>query len=453
MRGSVPIVSGKVMENLRGGDGLAWPPPPIRSRAGSKRAAPRSASRPRCCPRRLIIGFRKVNDGFDRRRTGRAAVDAIETAIRNALEKGDASQRDFRVRVYRSAFAALERSLQNNPQASAEDVKRRKDALSAKISEIESEYIAAVVPQPPPQPAAPSPDTELRASRDGPAAPGSVGPEAGGLDWVERDPVFSEDRRRRDEPAAEPPASDYIIEPSITRHDRPPRRRSRFASAFILVAILCALAIGAWAVWQSGFFGGGDGNAVPEAPAEPEDEALDSGQPQDQEQAEQEQAEQEQTEQAPPPLSEGAEAEEWIPVFDPADPTTVTAPAGATAEIMATDGVEFIRIRSGESGSPIVFDVPAGVLEQVAGGRALFSILAQAQPGEETQISIACDFGALGDCGRKRFLVGITQEEFLFDVDLAEGRPGGGGSISINSDVDGTGKSVDIFAIRVSPAR
>ncbi len=369
-----------------------------------------------------------------------AAVDAIENAIRSALEKGDASRRDFRVRVYRSAFAALERSLQSNPQLAAADVKRRKDALSAKISGIESEYIPAVAPQQPASPAgvAPEMETELRATRDVPPVSAGAPLDAGGLDWIERDPVFAGERRRRDEPAAEELPSDYI-EPSITRHDRPPRQRGRLASILVAAMILCALAVGGWMVWQGGFFGGNGGGAIPDQAAGRADEAAGE--------------KAESAAQAPPPLSESAEPEEWVPVFDPADPTTVTAPAGATARIMAADDVEFIRIRSGGSGAPIAFDVPAGVLEQVAGGRALFSIRAQAQPGEETQISIACDFGALGDCGRKRFLVGITQEEFLFDVDFPQVRPESGGTISISSDVEGSGRSVDIFAIRVSPAR
>jgi hypothetical protein len=80
-------------------------------------------------------------------------------------------------------------------------------------------------------------------------------------------------------------------------------------------------------------------------------------------------------------------------------------------------------------------------------------VVARAQEGEETQISVDCNFGELGDCGRKRYLVGITREEFLFEVELPAGNPGSGGTIAINSDVEGQGRAVDLFAIRVSTAQ
>ena len=72
-------------------------------------------------------------------------LDVIEKAIRNAFEKGDADDRAFRERVYRSAFAALERALQGNPELAPEDVAaRRRSDLQAKIAEIETEFIPAV---------------------------------------------------------------------------------------------------------------------------------------------------------------------------------------------------------------------------------------------------------------------------------------------------------------------
>ena len=68
-------------------------------------------------------------------------MDAIEKAIRNAFEKGDAEDRAFRERVYRSAFAALDRALQANPHLAPEVVERRRNDLQAKIIEIETEFI------------------------------------------------------------------------------------------------------------------------------------------------------------------------------------------------------------------------------------------------------------------------------------------------------------------------
>ena len=71
-------------------------------------------------------------------------MDPIEKAIRNAFEKGNADDRAFRERVYRSAFAALDRALQANPGVTVEAAIRRRKAMQAKISEIESEFLPAV---------------------------------------------------------------------------------------------------------------------------------------------------------------------------------------------------------------------------------------------------------------------------------------------------------------------
>ena len=100
-------------------------------------------------------------------------LDVIEKAIRSALEKGDADDRAFREKVYRSAFAALERALQGNPDLAPEIAAKRRSDLQAKIAEIETEFIPAVAPvRPAAVPSAAS--TRLRRSdlprRDRPGA-------------------------------------------------------------------------------------------------------------------------------------------------------------------------------------------------------------------------------------------------------------------------------------------
>ena len=77
----------------------------------------------------------------------------IEKAIRSAFEKGDAEDKSFREKVYRSAFAALDRALQQNPNVTVEVAIRRRKALQAQITEIESEFIAAAPPAAPVPPA------------------------------------------------------------------------------------------------------------------------------------------------------------------------------------------------------------------------------------------------------------------------------------------------------------
>jgi hypothetical protein len=155
----------------------------------------------------------------------------------------------------------------------------------------------------------------------------------------------------------------------------------------------------------------------------------------------------------PPPLSDDTvEGRDWITVFSPNEPTLANAPADASAEVMEDDSGAFLRIRSGEAGSAVSFDVGPGILEQVAGGRAFFNIIARAEEGMPTEILVECDFGTLGNCGRKRYPVNYERGDFLFDIELPDAQPDDAGAISITSDASNEGKAVDIYEIRVSPA-
>ena len=128
----------------------------------------------------------------------------------------------------------------------------------------------------------------------------------------------------------------------------------------------------------------------------------------------------------------------------------MATPSDAKADVVQDDTGSFLRIRSGASGSAISFDVGQGVLEKLAGKHAVFDIVARAEDGKDTQISVDCNFGDLGDCGRKRYAVGQQRNEYLFDVKFPDKPPGAAGSIAINSDFDKQGKAVDIYEIRVS---
>ena len=71
-------------------------------------------------------------------------MDALEKAIRSAFEKGDAEDRAYREKVYRSAFAALDRAIQANTGITVERAIARRRDLQAKIAIIESEFLPAV---------------------------------------------------------------------------------------------------------------------------------------------------------------------------------------------------------------------------------------------------------------------------------------------------------------------
>jgi len=377
-------------------------------------------------------------------------LDAIEKAIRNALEKGNADDRAFRERVYRSAFAALDRALQANPGVTVEVAIKRRKTIQAKIAEIESEFLPAV-PDVAPQGDAPA--VELSGSApaveagqqapsptvaiDGPELSASDAPHSRVLPVV---PDIMPDATLPGAPAIDmsaPVEAGAAAEVAPDRDERRIRgRRLPLTAIFLTVTLLAAIGIGLFFAKQTGVFKTAAqlDTAPPEAPPTVNDDDFTPANG------------------ANAPAKPGAadQTRDWINVFSPTDPSHVSAPSDAKAEVMKDDTGSFLRIRSGASGSAISFDVGQGVLEKLAGKHAVFDIIARSEEGKETQIAVDCNFGELGDCGRKRYAVGQQRNEYLFDVQFPDKHPGSAGTIAVNSDFDKQGKAADIYEIRVS---
>ncbi len=383
-------------------------------------------------------------------------MDPVEKAIRSALAKGNAEDRAFREKVYRSAFAALERATQAQPQTTVEMAIKRRQSLQAKITGIEAEFI----PVAPGLPVHPSEVPEVSIDDATAVASG----QAPSIEMPAGDPLASdgpeirghelnghEDRSSRapsiNVDAEGGPSDGPSVDIGGPRHEKPalsraqrdaaeqrPRRRRRpFAAAFAIVTLLCIVVIGGWAAHELGLFRipGSDMQPAPRL----EEDDFDPA---------------DETPSQPGDLGGSQELRNWITVFTPSDASGVNAPTGAAADVSEDESGRFIRIRSGEDGAGVVFDVGQGILEQIVGKKAVFDISARGSDGQQTQISVNCDFGELGDCGRKRYAVGYERGEYLFDVQLSGNRPGAGGSIAINSDFAGDGKAIDIYEIRVS---
>ncbi|MFC5385898.1 hypothetical protein ACFPLB_07960 [Aquamicrobium segne] len=363
-------------------------------------------------------------------------MDPIEKAIRNALEKGDAGNRAFREKVYRSAFAALDRALQANPGVTVETAINRRKAMQAKVAEIEMQFL-------------PPANIRTATSQDS-ENPGINAPEEPSVTPQQPDEsTFLNTVPSRDTAASSdhviPVVPDIIPEGPLPRTiakpkpDRAPRqrrpRKRGLPALFSILTLLAVIGLGAWWLLQSGALRTAEQRGeVPVPPATVEDEDFSpSG--------------------TSTPLRAGQEtfSGEWITVFSPLDPTTVSSPADASAQVMEDDSGTFLRLRSGASGSAISFDVGQGILDEIAGTHAVFVLVARAEDSQTTQIAIDCNFGELGDCGRKRYEVGRERNEYLFDVQLPDKRAGAAGTIAINSDVDNQGKAIDIYEIRVSP--
>lgn len=226
--------------------------------------------------------------------------------------------------------------------------------------------------------------------------------------------------------------------PEIVAADRVARSRERrrpFAAVFLGIALLSLAAVGVMFAFQTGLLKSPEerDTSVPNPPPALESEDFDP------------------SSEAPPTLSDQSSTQQdWTTVFSPNDPSTATAPGGASAEAMQDDSGAFLRIRSDADGSAVSFDVEQGILEQLAGKTAVFNITARGEEGGPTEMSIECSFGELGDCGRKRYEVGYEKGEFLFEIAFPNKQPGASGTIAINSDFSGQGKAIDIYQIRVA---
>jgi hypothetical protein len=364
-------------------------------------------------------------------------LDPIEKAIRGALEKGDAEDKAFREGVYRKAFAALDRALQANPQLTVEAAINRRKVLQAKVAEIETEFIPAV-PAPEPDPLAGAFELRMEPG-EAPAVSApevSVEPRANGRHAGASGELGRLDMRAERDAAA--PARAPQASPSV-RPDPEPERAARgrrpLAMIFVAATLVALVGMGVLFAYQTGLFKSPEerDTSVPNPPqtAGEEDFIPEN--------------------EGPPVLSSQPDLQrDWIGIFTPDDATSVSAPAGTSAEAMEDDTGSFFRIRSNESGAAVVFDVGQGVLEKIAGRKATFDIVARAADGQETEMAVDCNFGELGDCGRKRYAVGYESADFLFELALPEEDPGAGGTIAIIPDFANEGQAVDIYEIKVS---
>lgn len=385
-------------------------------------------------PARKIADRRGTHEGA----RGGPRLDVIETAIRNAFAKGDAADRAFREKVYRSAFAAMERALKANPGLTVEAAINRRKALQAKIAEIETEFIPAASPE------VRAAEHALGEVRIEPGPPHAAAPAVA--------PDMAEGRSRQDAALPEPPRFDPSDERAVpaasgaeaavpAQIDRvvDGERRRPFAAIFIVATLAAAIGAGVWWGMSTGLFKSAAeiDTSVPNPPPVAAEEDFDPD---------------EEPIGAPSRPGGADDQRDWVSIFAPADASTVSAPGGTEAAAMTDDTGAFLRIRS-TSDAAVVFDVGQGVLERLAGKRVVFAVVARAEEGKETQMSISCNFGELGGCGRKRYAVGYARGDFLFEVEFPAKQPGAAGTIAIVSDVGGEGKAVDVYEIKAASAQ
>lgn len=411
-------------------------------------------------------------------------MKAFETAIRKALQKIDGTNPKLRERVYQSARDALTNSQAKQGIWGSDAATAQNRRLQDLIAQIEAEYIAPPEPEPRPRPARRAPEPEnfdvepaapspppRQAVRQQPARPAEKQqaarpaakpappkrrpkerirwsepePQTGGnLDVESVGPVDppppprKDKRRRRKRADASLPDMDLLGE-SIGAAQRPAKqkrqKRRRPIFSLILVSALLIAFVGIGILWAlySGIFLSEEqrDTSIPNPPAKIEGEDF-----------------------AGNPPADGTFSGDWIAVFTPDDISRISGRAAATAALVESNGAQALQVVSADPGvnGEVLFELNPDILRRLAGQKSLVAMTLRSSAEEPTQIYIKCELSGDGSCGRHRFDVNYEAGDVVFSIDLTErAADGAPGFLALNSDVTGSGRGVDVYAIRMRP--
>ncbi|MCS3738604.1 MULTISPECIES: hypothetical protein [unclassified Rhizobium] len=392
-------------------------------------------------------------------------MSGLETAIRTALNNADRDNPEVRAKIYQSARQALESGLRKQDITDAEAVTHHRHRLETTIHTIEAEERERLHPRqgPPEIPVPPEvemPKPVAHAAEDE-AANVSIGGET--REHSVTDPRFDDESSLAGvhagsgdhlgaAPTAEAPAT---VEQKPARMDFRPERaavrrkpRKFFSRLLVACVLLAFIGMGAWWVYSSGLLMTAaerdTGVANPPATTQPEDfDGTDNAAAGDNA--------------APVTIDpQNSFSADWIEVFKPSDADKIkTGPQSQTQNVAENDGPA-VRLTSQTNGNDgnVSVSVPADVLQQLAGKSSTIAITLQSTSDEPTQITVECNFQSLGDCARHRFSVSRQKSDVLlqvrFDRSLA---PNSAGSLTINTDVDGKARSINLYAVRILPGQ
>ena len=410
-------------------------------------------------------------------------MSGLEAAIRNALERSDRANPETRARVYQSARQALEAGLRKQDITDISVVSAQRQRLEETIRAIEGEERA----RPPEVPAPLEPEASHIPSVASPQQAEQPTQEeqepAMSVRGDTRDhhpvaapiPVASEPRAPEgdfgdmgagpaDHLGADSDARPTAPAPAATRsmNFKPERAAVRrkprkfFSRLLVFCILLACLGVGAWWVKTSGVFmtAAQRDTSVPNPPAHVDSQNFDG--------SSDDTASNDDDNSGPvnPGLAvidpQNRFSEEWIEVLKPTDASKVVSGAQAKAENVSENEGPAVRLTSASSGSDgdVSVEVPASVLQQLAGKSSTVALTLQSMSDTPTQITVECDFGSLGTCGRHRFNVTRQKTDALFQVRYDRSlAPTASGHLIINSDLDGKARGVNVYAIRILPGQ
>lgn len=390
-------------------------------------------------------------------------MSGLETAIRNALEKSDRTNPEVRARIYQSSRQALEAGMRKQGMNDPQVIAQQRHRLETLIREIETQERDKLLDRieahmvKPPSPVSPNVAPPISVQKTAPTFTEAVEPETRSAPVDEYDEAPSLDDHDRHHHQADAPSRDiYPAEPAPQRATatetgslafkperavRPRKRRGFFSRLLITSVTLAFIGMGGWWVYSSGLLlsEAERDTSVPNPPAQVESEDFAGN--------------------APTPAFDPARgfSDDWVEIYN-ADKRGQGMKAGPMAgvEQIATPAGVASRITSkapSEQGN-VSIEVPVNVLQEMAGKSSTIAVTLQSSTDRQTQVAISCDFSSLGDCSRHRFTATPEKSDLLFRTTFERSLvPNAPGHLLINSDIDGNGRPVNIYSVRILPGQ
>lgn len=328
-------------------------------------------------------------------------MDPIERAIRNALEKGNPLDPGFRERVYHSAEQALGKSLAMHQAMDPAERHARIDRLRRVAAAIEQEFEPAVEPERP----------------------------AAAAVRREPEPVAY----RPPAPAPAPDSDRMILSPQMKKAPAKragSRKPGPLVGIFVFVTFFALVVMFGWVVWSSGIFDVvRDGGTIGGTATSTSSSGGDSG-----------------------GLGVNDAEEGWVSVFAPADAGALDTSNGVSAELNGSGNEAYVVLKPGEQSgrdSAVSIEFGKGIIDTFRGKKIVINIQARASTDDVIQMSVGCDFAGAGSCQRTRFGLENQVTDNLLSVQLDDVSPEASGSISIVPDIDGKGRAIELYSIRV----
>ena len=359
----------------------------------------------------------------------------FESLIRGALAKQDAKNPAIRQAIYKSSRNALQKLIDNNRNMTVEMALKQRKSLEAAIDLIENEIVNPA-PEPQPEPIedpVPSPTIELD-----PPEPVKATPQKLPEDPLQElkdilsvsDPEIPTPKAVApaiEEPEEPDQAESYTLDDSIEHnssveldtgpaqlntelnddmivdndHELPQgfsnrRKKQRWYSSVIVILIILGL-IG-WIGYRL-YVSFLDGSLIGFNPnVNSANEA-----------------------------STGQSSADYITILEPSDLSALETDGRGIVELVTQQNIDIVRMYSirdsnnrNEPADPILLRLEPGVLEQVSGKTVTIELFAKSGGDGPAQFTVQCDFGNAGNCGRKRFRVGLQPEASVFAFEFGE---------------------------------